>query len=119
MIKRIAGWVVLVPLCLVLIVFSIANRQPVTVHLNPFAPTTSPADSAGVPLFLVIFGMLIIGVILGGIATWLAQGRHRRQARHWRRQYNDLAGRYETLRRAGPRPRERDLLEVDDLLHPN
>ena len=38
MVNRIVGWVVLVPLCLGLIVFALANRHFVVVNFNPFAP---------------------------------------------------------------------------------
>ncbi len=82
MIKRIVGWVVLVPLCLVLIVFALANRQLVIVNFNPFVPADAlRSPGVGVPLFLVLFGVLLIGVVLGGIATWFAQGQHRRDER--------------------------------------
>lgn len=118
MLKRIAGWVVLVPLSIVLVVFSLANRQLVVVNFNPFVPTealTSPG--AGVPLFLVIFAFLLIGVVLGGVATWLAQSPHRQRERHWRREYTQLSKDYEALRRASRSPDTRqDLVEVDDLI---
>ena len=39
MLRRIVGWVVLVPLCLVMIVFALANRQLVVVNFNPLVPS--------------------------------------------------------------------------------
>lgn len=121
MVKRIAGWVVLVPLSIALIVFCLANRQLVIVNFNPFvAPEALGSPGAGVPLFLVIFTVLLIGVLMGGTATWFAQGPHRRNERHWRREYQQLQREHETLRRApGTSRRDRDLLEVDDLIDPN
>ncbi|MEX0599258.1 MAG: hypothetical protein WD205_01365, partial [Rhodothermales bacterium] len=65
MIKRIVGWFVLVPLCAVLIVFALANRQLVVVNFNPFIPPQDlAAPGFGVPLFLVIFAVLLAGVLL-------------------------------------------------------
>ena len=113
MVKRIVGWVVLVPLCAVLIVVALANRQAVTVNFNPF---TAPADPAvpglGVPLFLVIFGVLLMGVVLGGIATWFSQGHHRRDERTFRRENERLHRELDAAHRA---PANQALLNVDEL----
>ena len=49
-------------------------------HTDPFAPH-QPAASISVPLFALIFVLVILGVIIGGIAAWLRQGKHRRVAR--------------------------------------
>ena len=82
MVKRIVGWFVLVPLCAVLIAFALANRQLVIVNFNPMASADAlTAPGIGVPLFLVMFAMLLLGILLGGIATWFAQGSHRRDER--------------------------------------
>jgi uncharacterized integral membrane protein len=113
MVKRIVGWFVLVPLCAVLIVFALANRQLVVVNFNPFATAESiEATNAGMPLFLVIFAVLLIGVVLGGIATWFAQGPHRREERHFRRETDRLHRELEAARRepGAPMPVESDEL---------
>jgi uncharacterized integral membrane protein len=95
------GWFVLVPLCVVLIVFALANRQLVVVNFNPVAPVdTLTAPGYGVPLFLVIYGVLLIGVLLGGVATWFAQSHHRQEKRHWRRESEKLSVDLAAARRA-------------------
>lgn len=115
MVKRIVGWFVLVPLCAVLIVFALANTQLVIVNFNPFAPADELAAARlGVPLFLVIFCILLVGVVLGGIATWFAQSQHRRDERHWRRESERLHRELDAARRAPA-----NLLETDDLAHPS
>jgi hypothetical protein len=87
MIRRIVGWFVLVPLCVALVVFALANRQLVVVNFNPFAPVEAlSSPGVGVPMFLVLFAVLLFGVLLGGIATWFAQGPHRRDERHFKRE---------------------------------
>ena len=108
MVKRIVGWVVLVPLCAVLIVFALANRQLVVLNFNPFVPVEQlAAPGYGVPLFIVLYVVLLIGVLLGGIATWFAQSHHRQRERHWRREAHALqfASWKRCARRPGPRLR--------------
>lgn len=99
MIRRIVGWVVLVPLCLALIVFALANRQSVVVNFNPLAPADAAAVP-GVPLFLVLFVVLLVGVLLGGMATWFAQAPHRREERALRRETERLNRDLSNMRRS-------------------
>ena len=80
MIRKLVFWLVLVPLAIVILMFAVANREIVTVSFDPFS-STRPAASVSVPLFVLIFALVILGVIIGGIAAWLRQGKHRRAAR--------------------------------------
>ena len=113
MIRRIVGWVVRVPLCLVLIVFALANRQLVVVNFNPLVPSGAlSTPGIGVPLFLVIFTVLLFGVVLGGVATWFAQGQHRRDERSYKRETERLNREVDVLRRSPNLPL------VDDLAKP-
>jgi len=117
MAKRIVGWVVLVPLCAVLIVFALANRQFVVLNFNPFVPVEQlAAPGYGVPLFIVLYVVLLVGVMLGGIATWFAQGQHRQRERHWRREAHGLHQDLEAMRKAQGQKPGTALAEVDDLL---
>lgn len=68
---------VLLPLGVILVAFAVANRHPVTVSFDPFN-TINSSFSVTVPLFAVIIAVAIMGVVAGGVATWLRQ-------RHWRR----------------------------------
>ena len=68
------------PIALLLVVAAVANRGPVTVVLDPFRPD-DPALSFTLPLFLLIFAALAIGIVCGGFATWLSQGRFRKLAK--------------------------------------
>ena len=117
MVIKIVGWVVLVPLCLGLIVFALANRHFVVVNFNPFAPVeTSVAPGYGVPMFVVLYVVLLVGVLLGGISTWFAQAQHRRREKHWRREAHMLNGELEKLRRNHGQAGSGPLADVDDLL---
>jgi uncharacterized integral membrane protein len=80
MVRKIVTAIILVPLAAVIITFAVANRQAVTVSLDPFS-AASPAYAATLPLFAVIFAVLILGVIVGGIAAWIGQSKWRRRAR--------------------------------------
>ena len=117
MAKRIAGWLFLVPLSLLLIVFALANRHLVPVNFNPFVTLeAAPAPETGVPLFLVIYLVLLVGVLLGGVATWLAQARVRAERRHWRREAALLTKELDGLRKTPESPGRQALLEIDDFL---
>ncbi len=87
--KRLISWVLTLPIGVVVIALAVANRKPVTLALDPFKPD-NPAFSVPVPLFLVVFAALFVGVILGGATVWLAQGRHRKAARVGRREAERL-----------------------------
>jgi uncharacterized integral membrane protein len=78
--RKIVIALIVVPLAAVIIVFALANRQAVTVSFDPFS-ATNPAYAATVPLFVLIFIILILGVIIGGVAAWLRQSPWRRTAR--------------------------------------
>ncbi|SEP59722.1 Protein of unknown function [Devosia sp. YR412] len=117
MANRIVGWVILVPLCLGLILFALANRHFVAINFNPFASVDAAlAPGYGVPLFVVLYVVLLVGVLLGGIATWFAQSRHRRGEKHWRREAHQLNGELEALRRNHGLAPSGAKADVDDLL---
>ena len=63
-----------------LVTLAVANRHDVSLVLDPFNPT-DPVLAAQLPFYAYLFGMLIIGVVMGGVATWFSQGRWRRVAR--------------------------------------
>lgn len=78
--KKILTLVILVPLGVLLIVLSVANRQSVTLALNPFRPDDSVL-SLTAPFFLFLLLSLVLGMLIGSIGTWWTQGRYRKQAR--------------------------------------
>ena len=80
MLRRIITAVIVIPLAVVIIAFAVANRQWVTVSFDPFS-SANPAYAASLPLFALIFAVLILGVIVGGIASWLGQAKWRRAVR--------------------------------------
>ncbi|MDO9417720.1 DUF1049 domain-containing protein [Pararhizobium sp.] len=81
MMKKLINIVVLIPVGIVLIVLSVANRQAVTLALNPFRPADSIL-SVSAPLFVFLFLALITGLIIGSLATWFGQSKYRKRARN-------------------------------------
>lgn len=94
---------VLLPIAILVVLLAVANRGPVTLSLDPFSQE-APEFAAQVPLFLVIFGAVAVGVLIGGIATWLAQGKHRRARRQYKREVSRLRDEAERLRSQSPIP---------------
>ncbi len=59
---------------------ALANKQMVPISADP----TGNADkmlTVSLPLFVVVFASLLVGMLIGGIITWVGQGKHRRAAR--------------------------------------
>lgn len=95
MITRFVRLVILVPVAIILIVLSVANRHSVTVALNPFRPEDSIL-ALTLPLFVLLLLTLMIGVVIGSAVTWFSQGRHRKRARneaYEAKKWRDEAGR--------------------------
>lgn len=78
MTKRIVAVVVLLPVAIIVVALSLANRQSVELIVPNFDGTA--LFSASLPLFAVIFVTLFTGLLLGSLGTWLRQSRHRRAA---------------------------------------
>jgi uncharacterized integral membrane protein len=98
MLRKIVTAIIVVPLVVVIVAFAVANRQAVTVSFDPFS-AASPAYAATLPLFLIVFAVLILGVLIGGIAAWLGQSRWRRTARRLDADVRALHDELETIRR--------------------
>jgi hypothetical protein len=62
------------------VTLAVANRHGVRLVLDPFRPE-EPVLSLVLPFYVYLFGMLLTGIIVGGVAVWLKQARWRRTAR--------------------------------------
>jgi heme/copper-type cytochrome/quinol oxidase subunit 1 len=71
---------VLIPLGLVIVMFAVANREIITVSFDPF-DSVKPAFAFRMPLFILIFVLVGLGVLIGGVAAWLKQHKWRARAR--------------------------------------
>jgi uncharacterized integral membrane protein len=83
---------VLVPLAIVIVMFAVANREIITVSFDPF-DSAHPALALKMPLFVLIFVLVAVGVLVGGIAAWLKQQKWRTRARRAEAETRDLRAR--------------------------
>lgn len=81
MIGRILSMIFTFLMAVILITLFVINRKEVQLVLDPFNPQ-DPAFAVSMPFFLFMFGLLFIGALIGGFATWYSQGKWRRTARH-------------------------------------
>lgn len=86
------------PLAIIIVAFAVANRQSVTVSFDPFS-ATSPAYAVNLPLFVLIFVLMIFGVLIGGAAVWIGQTRWRRTARKLDGEVRSLHQELDSIRR--------------------
>ena len=87
--KRILSWVIGLPVAIILIAFAIANRQFTNVSFDPFS-SEAPWLAIPMPLWSLFFCGIFIGLIAGGIAAWLKQGKWRKIARNNRTELDSL-----------------------------
>jgi uncharacterized integral membrane protein len=78
-----------VPATVATIVIAIANRHSVQLSFDPFS-TAEPALALLMPLYLLLFGIFVLGVLVGGSFAWLGQGRWRKTARQQKRKAYNL-----------------------------
>jgi len=97
MIRTFLKALIWVPIALLLILFAVANREEIRVSLDPFSD--APAVTFRVRLFLHILLVLILGVIIGGIVTWVGQSKWRRRARRLENGLRDARAEAESWKR--------------------
>jgi uncharacterized integral membrane protein len=98
---------ILVPLAFAAVALATVNRHDITIYLDPLATTPSAGIQVTAPLYIVVFAAVMAGVILGGVTTYLEQGKYRRTARRVRREVEVLQK--ELARLSPPRPGERKI----------
>lgn len=80
MLRRFVWFFIALPAAALLITLALANRHSVRLVLDPFRPA-EPVISLMLPFYAYLFGALLVGVVIGGVATWMTQARWRRSAR--------------------------------------
>jgi uncharacterized integral membrane protein len=80
MLRTLLTAVVLLPLAVLILLFAVANRQWISVSLDPFS-AQDPALAVSLPVFFVVLFAVMAGVLIGGTATWFSQAKWRRAAR--------------------------------------
>ncbi len=97
MLRRLVTVLFMVPAGILLVVVAVINRHEVQLVLDPFRPA-DPALALSLPFYAYLFGSLLVGILAGGAAVWLNQGRwrktarvHSRDARRWHAEADRLA----------------------------
>lgn len=83
--RRLFFWIIGVPAAVLVILLSIANRKPVIFSLDPVS-TADPVFALEIPLFLLLFGAGLAGLLVGWLVGWSGQRRWRREARKFSRE---------------------------------
>ncbi len=100
-------WMFLIAIGLILIVLAVANRAPVTLRLLPdeLAHVTPFPGVITLPLFLVIFAGIILGLLIGFFWEWMRERKHRQAAVARRREIARLENQVDGLKseKAGDR----------------
>jgi len=111
---RYIRYAILAAIAVCLVTVALANRDPVTLTLLPAALAEmvgypSAQNSVSLPLFAVIFGSIVAGLLLGFFWEWLREHKHRAEASGQRREKERLAREVAHMKTSRP---ERD----DDVL---
>ena len=76
---RISTLLILLPAFVIAAILGVANRRDVTFSFDPLSDAY-PAFAITAPLFVLVFGALIIGFVFGWAAALLGRARRRRIA---------------------------------------
>ena len=69
------GWVITLPLTVIVVIFAVMNRETVHVELWPW-----PWD-AETPLFILVGATFLVGFLAGALAMWFSGKSGRRRFR--------------------------------------
>lgn len=103
-------WIITVPLGLVVVIFSIANLDPVIIDLWPFVQTLE------ISLSVILLLFLFAGFLIGGTVAWLAAGSHRARARRAERRLAQMEEENRRLRAVVSAPRRDPLPPAKSVL---
>ena len=81
---RLLSWIVLAPIVALVILFSVSNLDPITLHLQPF-----PFDMT-IEIWALTLIELFVGFLLGAIVTWIGDRKRRRDTKLLARRVNEL-----------------------------
>ena len=76
---KLSTYVIAVPAVVIAAALAVANRRDVVFSLDPFSQS-HPSIAVEMPLFVLLFLVLVLGILLGGAASALSRlWRNRRR----------------------------------------
>ena len=101
-------------LAICLVTLALANREAVTLTLFPAELATLFGFNAVVslPLFIIILGGLIAGILVGFVWEWFREYKHRAEASSEKQERQKLAREVRRLKRADPKNQDDDVLAL-------
>jgi len=113
---RIMRFVLLILLAAALLTVALANRAPVVLRALPpdMGLVTGFTFAVELPLFIVIFGSIIAGVLIGFVWEWFREHKHRVTARTGIRTVTKLERELATLRATQAEPQDDVLALLQD-----
>jgi uncharacterized integral membrane protein len=95
MLRRFVWLLLAVPIAALLLTLAVANRHEVRLVLDPFR-SEEPVLFLALPFYAYLFGVLLIGIVIGGLTVWVTQARRtarRRasEARRWQAEADRLS----------------------------
>jgi uncharacterized integral membrane protein len=112
---RYTRYLVLAALAILLLVVALANRGSVTLNALPadMAAFANLNYALSLPLYLVIFGSIVVGLMIGFVWEWFREHKHRSSAKARAREITRLEREIEALRREDPAQKD-DVLALLD-----
>ena len=101
MLRKLLSLFILGPIVVLLVALCVVNKERVTVVLDPLGAGGSTLVWHP-RVFELSLVLLTLGVIVGGVATWLGQARWRRRARRLARELAAARAEAERLRAQPP-----------------
>jgi uncharacterized integral membrane protein len=99
-ILRYLKYLFLIVVALVLVMMAFANRETVLLEVIPeaFTPWLGVQYAVELPLFVVVLGSVMVGLLVGFVWEWLREYRHRSEAKTHKRAAKALEREVQTLK---------------------
>jgi len=103
-------------LAVVLITIALANREMVTFNLLPgeLSGFLGLSWQVQLPLFIVIFAGIVLGILVGFVWEWARESRHRAEGKRAKRAAVDLAREVKNLKASDAKPGDEVLALLDN-----
>ena len=115
-ILRIAKYLFLFIVAVALVLMALANRETVVVEMVPEALVGwfGIQYAIALPLFLVILGAVMVGILVGFVWEWLREYRYRADAKIHKRAAQSLEREVKTLKGGTGRDAQDEILALVD-----